>query len=158
MIKASTILQEIQDAKKSHILWVKNAEHLVEKFVGDEDVAALRPTTCDFGHWFYSKGAKLSAVATIGNIMNRIESHHNELHDSYADIYHIYFVLPDERHYLKRVVTLNSQKISLVEREMAKVHLKYLKRSSREILELLSILEKKVKGLEYTELSKIEEE
>jgi len=158
MITASTILNEIKDAKKSHVLWVKNAESLVEKFVGEEDVAALRATTCDFGHWFYSKGMRLSKIASIGNIMNRIEAHHDELHDSYADIYHIYFIIPDERHFLKRVITLHSQKISLTEREMAKVHLRYLKRSSREILELLNILEHKVQGLEYTELAKIEAE
>ena len=155
MIKASTIIQEIKDARRAHVLWVKNAESLVEKFIGEEDVAALRATTCDFGHWFYSTGQQLRELQSVGNIMNRIEAHHDELHDAYAEIYHIYFIAPDQRHALKRVITLHSQKITKMEREMAKVHLKYLKRSSAEILELLKILEHKVEGVEYTELAKL---
>jgi len=156
-MNASTILQQIKDAKRSHLRWMKSAEDLVENFIGEEDVSALRTTTCDFGHWFYSSGQKLRIIATIGNIMNRIEAHHDDLHDAYASIYHIYFTVPMERPLLKKVITFNSKKITKIEREMARVHLKYLKRSSLEILELLGILEHKVGGLAYTEIAKLSE-
>ena len=158
MINASRLLQKMQDAKRAHLRWVKNAENLVEKFHGEEDVAALRTTTCGFGYWFYSSGQKLREIKTIGNIMNRIEVHHDNLHDSYADIYNIYFTVPLERPFFKKVITFNSKKITKTEQEMARVHFKYLNRSSKEILELLNILEQKIKGLEYTEIQKLKDD
>jgi len=151
----ATILQHISDAKKAHLRWVKRADHLIIGLPVDKEFIPLEATTCGFGLWVYGEGAKLRLVPSIDNLMNRIEHHHNDLHDAYMDIYKIFFIMPQQRSMLHKILTLNSKIVSSSEKEKAKAHFKYLKRSSEELLTVLDILEEKVRKMTLYEVENL---
>jgi hypothetical protein len=158
----ATMLQNIYDAKRAHKEWVKKADRLVNGLDGyqgkkvdfnvDETFIPLDSSACQFGQWFDTYATYLAKFDSIGRFINRIEEHHNALHTTYSHIYSIFFVVPKKRSLLHKIMTLNSKKISEVEREKAKIHLTYLQNSSKELLEVLEILEDKIKALDYNEL------
>jgi len=158
----ANMLQHIYDAKRAHKEWVKKADRLVNGIDGyqgkkvdlnvDKTFIPLDSSSCDFGQWFDTFAIPLSQFDSIGRFMDRIEEHHNALHETYEKIYIIFFVLPEKRSLLKKIFTMNSKKVSETERQNAKIHLEYLKRSSSELIEVLEVLEDKIKDLNYTEL------
>ena len=160
----ASILQNIYIAKRAHKEWVRKADRLVNGLDGyqgkkvhmnvDKTFIPLNSTSCQFGQWFDTYGIHLSKFKSIGKFVNRIEEHHNALHATYKKIYQIYFVVPEKRSMLHKLITLNSKNVSGLEREKAKIHLEYLKKSSKELLEVLEILEVKIKALDYHELRK----
>ena len=158
----ATMLQNIYDAKRAHKEWVRKADRLVNGLDGyqgkkvdfnvDETFIPLDSSTCKFGKWFDTYAIHLAKFNSIGRFINRIEEHHNALHTTYSHIYSIFFVLPQKRSLLHKIMTLNSKKVSESEREKAKIHLSYLQNSSKELLEVLQILEDRIKALDYNEL------
>jgi hypothetical protein len=158
----SDIVQNIYNAKRAHQSWVKKADKLVNGLDGyqgkkvslnvDKTFIPLDSSSCEFGLWFNNYGIHLSNFESIGNFIDRIEEHHNALHETYSYIYDIFFVKPENRSLAHKILTFNSKKVTEAEKEKAKIHFEYLKRSSEELLELLGILETKVKALDYNEL------
>ena len=156
------MLQNIYNAKRAHKEWVTKADKLVNGFDGfqgkkvdvnvDKSFIPLDSSECKFGKWFDTYAIELSKYDSIGRFMNRIEEHHNALHETYSHIYSVFFVIPEKRSLLHKILTFNSKKVSKDEREKAKIHLDYLKRSSTELLEVLEVLEDKIKALDYNEL------
>jgi len=74
----------------------------------------------------------LAKFKSIGRFINRIEQRHNALHETYAKIYTIFFVMPEKRSMIHKIFTMISKKVS-----EAKIHLEYLKKSSQELIEVL---------------------
>ncbi len=156
------MLQNIYVAKRAHKEWVRKADKLVNGLDGyqgkkvnlnvDKTFIPLDSTSCKFGQWFDTYAVQLAKFDSIGRFINRIEEHHNALHDTYAKIYEIFFILPEKRSILHKLITMNSKKVSETEREKAKIHLEYLKKSSKELLEVLEVLEDKIKALDYNAL------
>ncbi len=153
------MLQNIYNAKRAHKTWVNKADKLVNGIDGyqgkkvaltiDSTFIALDSSASEFGIWFNTYGLHLSKFDTIGRFIDRIEEHHTAVHNTYAYIYTIFFVRPQKRSLLHKVLTLNSKKVSNIEREKAKIHLAYLKKSSQELLEVLDILQNKINALDY---------
>lgn len=160
----ASILQHIFDATKAHKEWVRKAERLVHGLNGyqgkrieikvDETFIPLDSSSCEFGKWFDSHSLHLSTIPSVGRFVHRIEEHHNQLHETYANIYEIFFVRPKNRSVLHKLLTMNSKKVSAAEKEQAKIYFKYLKHSSNELLEVLSVLEEKIKNLDHNELKR----
>lgn len=160
----ASILQHIYDATKAHKEWVRKTERLVFGLNGyqgkrieiavNETFIALDSSSCEFGKWFDSHSIHLSQIPSVGRFVSRIEEHHNQLHETYASIYAIFFVTPKNRSIVHKLLTINSKKVSSAEKEQAKIHFKYLKHSSNELLEVLDILEEKIKNLDYNELKR----
>jgi hypothetical protein len=158
----ASILQHIFEAKQAHKEWVKRADRLVNGLNGykgktylnnvDESYIPLDSSSCQFGQWFNKHIQYLQKLDKIGRFVERIEEHHNQIHETYHEIYIIFFILPKKRSFLKKIFTFTQNKVSDEDREKAQIHLKYLKRSSKELLEVLNVLEDKVKSIEYTEL------
>jgi len=167
IVKKSDILQHIYDARRAHQAWVKKAEKLVNGIHGykgervdlnvDKTFIPLDSTSCEFGKWFEHFCIPLSKIDSIGKFTQRIEEHHNALHETYEAIYFIYFVKPEQKSFLKKILSFNKNKVSESDKEKAKIHLGYLKRSSKELLEVLEVLENKIKALEPYELKKLQE-
>jgi len=156
------MLQKIYDAKRAHKEWVNKANKLVNGLDGyqgkkvnldvDQTFIPLDSSSCAFGQWFDTYAMRLAKFESIGRFINRIEQHHNALHETYSKIYTIFFVMPEKRSILHKIFTMNSKKVSESEREKAKIHFEYLKKSSQELLEVLEILEDKITALDYNEL------
>ena len=158
----ATMLQNIYNAKRAHQEWVRKADRLVNgldgykgkkvKFNVDKTFIPLDSSSCKFGQWFDTYAVHLAKFDSVGEFINTIEQHHNTLHDTYAHIYSIFFIIPEKRSLLHKILTINSKKVSTSEKEKAKIHLDYLKLSSQELLNSLEILEDKIKALDYNDL------
>ena len=148
----ASILQQTSDAKIAHLRWVKRAEHLISGLPIKEDFIPLEPTSCVFGKWFYSQGSQLRTVDSLKDTMAQIEKHHDELHDTYGEIYKIYFLLPQHRSLLHKILTFNSKEVTPDEQKEAKNHYQHLKQTSDTLLFFVEQLEKKVKELNYQDL------
>ena len=158
----SAILQNVYDAKRAHKEWVRKADRLVNGLDGyqgrkvnlnvDKTFIPLDSSSCQFGQWFDHYAIHLAKFDSVGRFVNRIEEHHNALHETYANIYAIFFVMPENRSFLHKIITLNSKKVSEAERDKARIYLTYLKNSSKELLQVLEVLENKIKALDYNEL------
>jgi hypothetical protein len=160
----SDILQKIYDAKRAHIAWVKKIDKLVNGLDAeagkslslnmDSTFIPLESKSSEFGEWFYTYGVHLNKFESIGNFVERIEVHHQRLHQTYASIYTIFFSTCEKPSLVQKLLKMNKKSISDIEREKAKIHLNYLKKSSKELLQLLEILHAKVKELNYDDLRK----
>jgi len=138
MITKSHILQELSKAKVAHMRWVKRADHLISDLPVDKEFIPLEATTCGFGQWLYKgSGSELRSLEKFKYIIEQIEFHHDNLHELYSNIYKIYFVMPEKRSLLHKIVTFNSKTISAKEKGEAKKYFTLLKKSSEDLIELL---------------------
>ena len=161
----ASILQHIYAAKHAHLSWVKKADRLVNGLDGykgkkvdlnvDKTFIPLTSDTCEFGKWFNAHSPYLREMPSIGHFVTRIEEHHEHLHETYQYIYNIFFEMPQKRSLIHKILTFNSKKVTTQEREKAKIYLTYLKHTSKELLEVLSVLENKVKAINYNELQSV---
>ena len=143
----SAILQELSNAKIAHMRWVKRADHLVSDLPIDKEFIPLEAISCGFGKWLYTTGSDLRANEDFKYLIEQIEFHHDNLHDTYMSIYKIYFVVPEHRSLLHKVMTFNSHDVSKKEKEFAKKHYSILEKSSTNLLALLDKFDILVRGM-----------
>jgi len=148
----ASILQETNKAKIAHQRWVKRADHLITGLPVEKEFIPLEPTSCAFGQWFYSQGSQLRTIGSIKDVLSQIEKYHDELHDIYGRIYKIYFMMPQNRTLLQKIMTFNSKKVTKNEQLEAQKYYKLLEESSETLLYLVEQFELKVKELTYTDL------
>jgi hypothetical protein len=161
----SILLYQIHNARRAHQEWVKKAEKLVNGLDGyrgrkvplnvDKTFIPLDSNRCEFGQWFNSYALFLSKFDLLKQQIEKIDEYHNAIHDAYFHIYTIFFITPYRRPLIQRIFTLNSKKVTELEREKAKIHLEYLKTSSVELLNALVTLEALIKGLDHHELIRL---
>ena len=133
----SVILQELSDAKVAHMRWVKRADHLISDLPVDKEFIPLEATACGFAQWLYNAGSTLRTKENLKDLIEQIEFHHDNLHDTYRSIYKIYFIVPEHRSLLHKIMTFNSHDVSNAEKELAKEHYAMLKKSSEYLLALI---------------------
>ena len=147
MLNKTTVLQELNKAKVAHTRWVKRAEHLIEGFPVDKEFIPLESTSCVFGKWLYEgSGMQLRINEEFKEIIEQIEFYHDALHDNYAKIYQLYFIMPEKRSLLQKIMTFNSKTITAKEKEEALYYFGLLKKNSKSLLELLDRFEKKIRA------------
>ena len=155
MVTQASLLQHIHNAKKAHLHWVKRARHLVEGLPINKDFIPLEATSCHFGKWFYTEGMYLKNIESTRKLIQEIEIEHDKLHESYKNIYKIFFIIPEQKSLLQKFFLFNYHSISKNEQEKAKIYFKYLKRTSEELVDTLTHLEEKIKHLNHHELKKL---
>jgi len=64
----------------------------------------------------------------------------------YSNIYKIYFVMPEKRSLLHKIVTFNSKSISNKEKDEAKKYFNLLKKSSEDLIALLENFEQETRN------------
>jgi len=148
----SDILQEVNKAKIAHKRWVKRADHLISGLPVDKEFIPLEATSCGFGRWLYSQGTLLRTIEATRYIIDEIEHHHDDLHDMYGEIYKLYFIIPENKSFLSKVLTFNSKKVTEKDKTKAKAYFKQLKQSSEELLALLDKLEVASQHMTYEQL------
>ncbi|MDQ6994694.1 MAG: CZB domain-containing protein [Mariprofundaceae bacterium] len=81
------ILNQLLNARVSHLRWVARAEALVEGVPLDKNQVPLLATDCDFAHWYLGEGRVLRHLPSYDNVA----IHHDRLHRIYWDIFtHLY--------------------------------------------------------------------
>lgn len=148
----ASILQETNQAKIAHKRWVKRADHLISGLPVEKEFIPLEPTSCAFGQWFYSQGSKLRTIPLTQEVLGQIEKYHDELHDIYGEIYKIYFMMPQKRSMLHRIITLNSKEVTKKEQAEAQRLYTHLEETSQTLLFLVEKFEEKVKEFSYSDL------
>jgi len=133
----SSILQELSHAKIAHMRWIKHADHLISGLPVDKNFIPLEATSCGFGKWLYSTGSKLRTDEKFKYLIEQIEFHHDNLHETYMSIYKIYFVMPENRSLIHKIITFNNKEPSKDEKELAKKYYLILEKSSNDLLNLL---------------------
>jgi len=148
----TSLLQHIFDAKKAHLRWVKRAKHLVEGLPVDKEFIPLKSDSCLFGRWLYTEGNMLHKIPRVKRLMKEIEVKHNELHEVYQNIYEIFFLMPSKKSILQKFFTFNYHNVSPREKEEAQIYFTYLQHASKELMDVLTQLEKIIKTFSYHEL------
>ena len=148
----SDILQETNKAKIAHKRWVKRADHLISGLPVDKEFIPLEATSCGFGKWLYGQGTELRTLEATRYIVDEIEHHHDDLHDMYGEIYKLYFVVPENKSFLSKVLTFNSKKVTEKDKEKAKSYFRQLQQSSEELLALIDKLEVASQHMTYEQL------
>jgi len=151
----ASIIQHISDAKQAHISWIKRARHLVEGLPVNKEFIPLKTTSCRFGKWLYSDGIFLCQLESSNKLFKELELKHNELHETYKNIYKIFFIIPSQKSLIQKIFSFNHYKISANEQEKAEIYFKYLKRTSNELIAILVQLEKEIQILSYQDLKKL---
>jgi hypothetical protein len=137
MNEKSNILQALSNAKIAHMRWVKRTDHLISGLPVDKEFIPLEATECGFGKWLYTIGSDLRSDETFKYLIEQIEFHHDNLHSTYMSIYKIYFLVPENRSLLHKIMTFNSHDISKSEKELAQKYYTILQKSSNDLLDLL---------------------
>ncbi len=138
-------IQDIGEAKVAHMRWVKRASHLVSGYDIDKNFIPIEETACSFGKWFYSHGIFLLRDEKYEELMERIGEVHIQVHNYYREIYDIYFVMPQKRSLLHKIVTFSSKKVSTKDKEKAAEAYKLLEKTSTQLIELLEDLKTALK-------------
>ena len=149
------ILHATNKAKIAHKRWVKRADHLISGLPVDKEFIPLEATSCGFGKWLYSQGTELRTLESTKFIMEKIEHHHDDVHDAYSEIYKLYFLVSENKSFLSKVLTFNSNKVSEKDKEKAKNYFRQLKQSSEALLTLIEKLEAVSQHITYEELKGI---
>lgn len=138
------ILEHMRIAKASHAKWVQRANFLINDIKVEKDSIPISSAECGFGRWFYSDGQKLNALSNNPlECMQEIETLHTKLHDTYLEIYKIYFNKPSKG-FFQSLFGMKKETISDEEKTAAKQAYVELEALSKQLIEQLNRLERRI--------------
>ena len=145
------VLKSIRAARRSHVKWVEHAKALVNGLEITKEQIPLEVTSCDFGKWFYCDGQILLSIFKEQAI-EKLESKHKELHDTYMKIFKIYFDTSNLSFWDK--ILKRQKKVSANEEYISIKYLEELEAVSSELISYLNIIEKKISIIDEKSLEK----
>ena len=145
------VLKSIRVARRSHVKWVEHAKALVNGLEITKEQIPLEVTSCDFGKWFYCDGQILLSIFKEQAI-EKLESKHKELHDTYMKIFKIYFDTSNLSFWDK--ILKRQKKVSANEEHISIKYLEELEAVSSELISYLNIIEKKISIIDEKSLEK----
>lgn len=145
------VLSQLRAAKAAHISWVQRAKMLIEGVSMDEKAIPVNSTECQFGKWFYSDGQSLNTLRNNPvECMSEIEDLHFKLHDIYLQIFKIYYE-NDKKGFFAKLFG-NKRKVSDAEQAKARDYFDEMNAVSKELVEVLNRMERRVSVLSNAEL------
>jgi hypothetical protein len=91
-MEKTKILQHLKNAKAAHKNWVTKAKMLINGFDIEVDFIPINAHSCEFGKWFDYETKKLAQISSAPlECMKDISIYHTILHDTYSNIYKIYY-------------------------------------------------------------------
>ena len=138
------VVSHLRAAKAAHIKWVQKAKLLINGLDIEEGAIPIDSTECKFGKWFYGDGQLLNSLSNNpAEAMVSIETLHFKLHDEYLQIFNIYFN-KEKGGFFSRMFGLKRKNISGLEIKVAKEHYEKMEKISRELLEEINRLERRL--------------
>lgn len=145
MKKKEEVLTHLRAAKAAHIKWVQKAKLLIHGVDIQEDAIPVDSTECNFGKWFYKDGQILNALSNNPlECMQKIESFHFKLHDTYLSIFNIYFIKEQQTGFFAKFFGTKKKVLSEAEVQLAQEHYKKLELVSAELLGEINRLERRL--------------
>ncbi|MDB2562029.1 CZB domain-containing protein [Sulfurimonas sp.] len=143
-MEKENILNELRAAKVAHLKWVQRAKSLISGMPVEKEAIPLDYTDCVFGKWFYSVGQEIALLPGM-SVMDSIGEKHTHLHDMYFKIFQIYFGDSTKSFFAKLLKM--KKKVSAAEEEMAQQYYAELEKISKELVELIGRLERRINAL-----------
>ncbi|MFT5660881.1 MAG: hypothetical protein ACI9TV_001525 [Sulfurimonas sp.] len=143
-MEKESIVQELRSAKVAHLKWVQRAKSLISGMPIEKEAIPLDYTDCIFGKWFYSAGQDIVMMPGM-NVMESIGIKHTELHQIYFKIFQVYFG-EGGKSFFSRLLKIK-RKVSSAEQEMAERYYDELEAVSKELLDLIGKLERRIGAL-----------
>lgn len=154
MIKADT-MQQLNQAKIAHSQWVQRAYMLMFGFEFDKDAIPIDSTQCAFGKWLYCDCQEFCHISEPAkDIVADIERLHLQLHNSYFEIYEIYFG-DQKKGFLKKLFKTKKKSLNEDEVKIANEHYRNLENTSEHLIKKLNLLQKKIHNSRRRSSSKI---
>lgn len=143
-MEKENILNELRSAKVAHLKWVQRAKSLISGMPVEKEAIPLDYTDCVFGKWFYSVGQEIALMPGM-SVIDTIGERHTALHNMYFKIFQIYFGNSTMSFFSKLLKM--KKKISSAEEEMALQYYNDLEGISKELLEMIGRLERRINAL-----------
>lgn len=143
-MEKESILQELRSAKVAHLKWVQRAKSLISGMPVEKESIPLDYTDCIFGKWFYSVGQDIALMPGM-SVMESIGTKHTDLHQVYFKIFQVFFGEMNKSFFSKLLKM--KKKVSPAEQEMAERYYDELEAISKELLDLIGKLERRINAL-----------
>lgn len=144
-VEKENVLQELRAAKVAHLKWVQRAKSLISGMPVEKEAIPLDYTDCIFGKWFYSDGQDIALMPGM-SVMESIGAKHIDLHQIYFKIFQIYFG-EGSKSLFSKLFKLK-KKVSSAEQEMAEEYYAELEGVSKELVDMIGRLERRINALE----------
>lgn len=118
-MEKTKILLQLKNAKAAHKNWVTKAKMLINGFDIEADSIPVSADSCEFGKWFNHDAKKLKQISSAPfECMKDIDVYHTILHNTYTNIYKIYYANEKNSFFnkifgIKREVTQEERDLSL---------------------------------------------
>lgn len=153
-MQKNDILEQLRAAKAAHINWVQRAKLLISGFEVKEDAIPVNSTQCQFGKWFYSDAQQLNAMQSNPlECMMTIEQLHFNLHDTYLNIYKIYYQTESKGFFSK--IFGKKKKVSESDKNQAQEYFKNLEDISKQLVDEINRLERRIIAVAAEEFTKL---
>ena len=148
------LIEKLQKAKLSDLQWIDRAKNLIAGTKNDTGVPPVNPKESDFGRWFYNEGQRLKKLSNNPlECMKNIELLHEQLHERYLELYHIYFGEEKKACFFSKL--LGAKRLEITEEEKKSVD-KLLRLMESDAKEFVTEIERLERRLEAVAQEKID--
>lgn len=143
-MEKQSIVEELKNTKITHLKWLQRAHSLISSLAVEHELIPLEYSKCVFAQWLSTSGAELATMPGM-SVIDPIGEKHKQLHDTYSNIFEIYFGESGKGFFSKLLNT--KKKISPEEQTRAEDYYAQLEEISHEFQDLVGKLERRVSAL-----------
>ncbi|MGD9655179.1 MAG: CZB domain-containing protein [Sulfuricurvum sp.] len=150
-MEKTKIIQHLKDAKAAHKNWVTKAKMLINGFDIQADSIPVNSHACEFGKWFDKEAKNLSSLSfTSFECIKDINVHHTMLHNTYENIYKIYYA--GENSFFNKLFGIKRE-VTQEERELSLRYFHEMEVLSNKLIDELNRMENKIASLDNEKLA-----
>ena len=142
-------LESIHKARAAHESQMQKIDALLNGEKVNNPTAVLK-TECSFGKWLYAKDSNLKRV--LGALFySNIEIIHAKWHSEYSRLFNIFFKNQEKKGFFSKL--LGNSKVDGMDIDKAELYYSELKSTTKELLKVLDICERRVQALNDSKFS-----
>ncbi|MDY0116557.1 MAG: CZB domain-containing protein [Sulfurimonadaceae bacterium] len=151
-MEKTKILQQLKTAKTAHKNWVTKAKMLINGFDIEADSIPMSADACEFGKWFHHEAKKLSTISSAPfECMKDINVYHTILHNTYENIYKIYYT-NEKNSFFNKLFGIKKE-VTQKERELSMRYFHEMEDISHRLIEELNKMENRIMRMDATKLN-----
>ena len=150
------IIEKLQKAKNSDLQWIDKAKNLMAGTKSDDGVAPVEARESEFGQWFYNEGQKLKKLSNNPlECMQNIEVLHQQMHDRYFEIYHIYFSDAKKAGFFSKLMGAKRTELTKEEEKHVEELLENMQRHAKEFVDEVERLERRLEAVAQEKIDSV---
>jgi len=147
------ILGQLKVGKAVHSGWLQKAKQMIDGFTINETSTPVTSTECQFGLWFYTDGQRLNSLRNNSpQSMKNIEALHYKLHETYQEIYDIYYGGKSKGFFSSK---FSRKKVKDDDVILAKSHYEQMKKTTDELISEITRTERRIAVINADEINSI---